>query len=359
MIARAVLALGSMLIPAMLLAAGFDCARATSTTEKAICADAALSALDEHLARYYSAGRMVLKEGASCLQSDQQRWLQRRNACRDNACLNEAYLDRLAELDALQPGATAIRNVALPARPALAWVIPPGADQVAAPPNPKARPAQFSGAIVDEVATGDGYVLSAAGGERHLLLPLMFIDGASATYLQALAREKDRTFRVTGHVTSREGRTDFEPSRCIFIHRVAAPADGRVFPDPAQPHPGFKPHQLAFATPKDGVARAEFRSQPFFAVILKTAPRCSVAEAERLQVQAMFPSNKVFATRFECEDSIEEHVTYTDVDPKWGFLAAYAGATAAEADRFLAKVRQSGRFPGANLRKMRAVLAYP
>lgn len=359
MIARAVLALGSMLIPGMLLAAGFDCARAASAAEKAICADAGLSALDEHLARYYDAGRMVLKEGAPCLQSDQHRWLQRRNACRDNACLKDVYLDRLAELDALQPGATAIRNVALPERPALAWVIPPAADRVAAPPNPKARPAQLSGAIVDEVATGDGYVLRAAGGERHLLIPLMFIDGASATYLQVLAREKDKTFRVTGHVTSREGRTDFDTSRCIFIHRVVATAEGRIFPDPAQPHSGFKSHQLAFATPKDGVARTEFRSQPFFAVILKTAPRCSVGEAERLQVQALFPSSKVFATRFDCEDSIEEHITYTDVDPKWGFLAVYAGSTRTEAERFLKGVAATGRFPGANVRRMHAVLVYP
>ncbi len=358
MIARAVLVIGSML-PGVLLAAGFDCARAASTTEKAICGDAGLSALDEHLARYYAAGRMVLKEGASCLQSDQHRWLQRRNACRDNACLKEAYLDRLAELDALQPGATAIRSVSLPERDALAWVIPPAADKVASPPNPTARAAQLTGAIVDEVADGDGYVLRAAGGERHLLLPLMFIDGASATYLQVLAREKDKTFRVTGHVTSREGRTVFDTSRCVFIHRVAAPAEGSVFADPAQTQHGFKPHQLAFATPKDGVARAEFRSQPFFAVILKTAPRCSLKENERRQVQALFPSNKVFFTRFGCEDALEEHITYTNVDPKHGFLAAYAGATAAEADGFLARVRQSGRFPGANVRKMRAVLVYP
>lgn len=230
---------------------------------------------------------------------------------------------------------------------------------MAAPPNPKARPAQLSGAIVDEVASGDGYVLRAADGDRHLLLPLMFIDGASATYLQILAREKDKNFRVTGHVTSREGRTDFEPSRCIYIHRVAATADGSIFPDPAQPHPGFKPHQLAFATPRDGVARAEFRSQPFFAVILKTAPRCSIAEAERLRVQALFPSNKVFATRYECEDSVEEHITYTNVDPKWGFLAVHAGSTSAKGEQLLRKVVATAGFPGANLRKMQAVLVYP
>jgi len=145
---------------------------------------------------------------------------------------------------------------------------------------------------------------------------------------------------------------------CIFIHHVAAPPEGRVFPDPAQPHPGFKPHQLAFATPKDGLARAEFRSQPFFAVILRTAPRCSIAEAERLQVQAMFPSKKVFATRFEC-DSMEEHVTYTNVEPKYGFLAVHAGPSAKDADAVMAAVKSMGRFPGANVRRMQAVVVYP
>jgi hypothetical protein len=132
-----------------------------------------------------------------------------------------------------------------------------------------------------------------------------------------------------------------------------------VFPDPSQPRAGFKPHELPFATPTDGVARAEFRSAPFFAVILKTAERCSLTEAERRQVQALFPANRVFSTRFDCPESIEEHITYTDVDPKWGFLAVYAGATQPEAERFLRKVVSMERFPGANVRRMQAVLVYP
>src|SRR5688500_11635896 len=89
-------------------AAGFDCAKASLAAEKAVCASPELSGLDAHLSRYYAAARNVLGDASSCLQADQQRWLQRRNSCRDEACLRAAYLDRLAELDGLQPGASAL-----------------------------------------------------------------------------------------------------------------------------------------------------------------------------------------------------------------------------------------------------------
>ncbi len=36
---------------------------------------------------------------------------------------------------------------------------------------------------------------------------------------------------------------------------------------------GFKPHELSFSLPTDGLARAEFRSEEFYAVILKSAKR--------------------------------------------------------------------------------------
>jgi hypothetical protein len=196
-------------------------------------------------------------------------------------------------------------------------------------------------------------------GERRLVVPLMFIESETADRLSAFARERDATFRVRGHVAADGGRKFFEPSRCIFIHRVKAPVVGQVLSDPNQPHVGFKPHQLAFTTPKDEVARGEFRSAPFYAVILKTGIRCRIAESERLQAQALFPANKVFSTHFGCEDSPEEHVTYANVDAQWGFLAAHAGANEAQAQELLARVKGSGRFPGANIRRMQAVLVYP
>lgn len=137
------------------------------------------------------------------------------------------------------------------------------------------------------------------------------------------------------------------------------PTEGKVHSDPAKPYPGFKPHELSFETPKDGVARTEYKSQPFYVVILKTADRCSVTEEERLNVQTMFPHNKVFATRFQCNDDVEENIDYTNVNAKYGFIAVHAGTTLAEAQALLAKAKTTGRFAGANIRKMQAVLVYP
>ena len=126
--------------------------------------------------------------------------------------------------------------------------------------------------------------------------------------------------------------------------------------DPARPCAGFKAHDLSFVLPKDGVARAEVKSPLFWAVILRTAERCAIEDRERLAVQKQFPRNKVFQTRFECDDDVENNVTYTSVAPDHGFLAVYAGPTQPEARAFLAEVKRTAKFPGANLRKMQVVL---
>ena len=136
-------------------------------------------------------------------------------------------------------------------------------------------------------------------------------------------------------------------------------APGRVCPDPARPCPGFQPHDLSFRLPADGTAREENRSAPFYAVVLRTAPRCSLDERERLAAQALFPDRKVFATRFECEGDVENNLTYTGVDARRGFLAVYAGETRAQAVEVLARVRATGRFPCTSVRRMSVVRVHP
>lgn len=134
--------------------------------------------------------------------------------------------------------------------------------------------------------------------------------------------------------------------------------EGKLCPDPVRCG-GARNSDIAFETPTDGVARAEYKSAPFYAIILRTGARCKIKESERLRVQQLFPRNKVFMTRFECDDNPENNITYTNVDDKHGFLAVYAGATLAEAKKFLTKVKAASQFPGANIRKMQAVLIYP
>ena len=336
-------------------AASFDCARAATRPEKAVCADRELDTLDEYLGRYYAAAREAVKEAARCLQADQQEWLKNvRDRCGTKDCLKAAYLDRLAELDALQPGATALRNIELPRRPALVWIVPPAADKVAAPPNPRATPFQSTGMIVDEIAQGDGLVLRDDAGRRHVLVMLMFLGGSTQQALQLMARQKGARYTVRGHLA--DAKT-VEPSRCLFIHRHPS-GEGRVLTDVGA-HAGFRPYEMPFVLSTDGVARADFRSEFFYAVILETFPPCFDTEPARLRVQAQYPRNKVFATRFGCQDGEPERIDYTNVARNYGFMAIFAGTGEEEAKAFLEKVKQEGRFRGANLRKMQAVLVYP
>ena len=93
-----VLLLAVMFAPGAAGGASFDCSRARTPVEKTICADAALSRLDEHLAEAYAA--VLQKSGGSArVQAEQRDWLKsHRDKCRDAHCLKNGYESRLARL---------------------------------------------------------------------------------------------------------------------------------------------------------------------------------------------------------------------------------------------------------------------
>jgi hypothetical protein len=133
---------------------------------------------------------------------------------------------------------------------------------------------------------------------------------------------------------------------------------GAVCADPDRPCEGFKPNELSFKIANAfDFDRGRDRSLPFYAVLLKTAPRCSISEPERLEVQALFPRDKVFVNRYFCEDFADK-VTYTNANDRLAFIGVYAGATEAAAKALLGRVNATGRFPGANIRRMSVVVAY-
>lgn len=115
----------------------------------------------------------------------------------------------------------------------------------------------------------------------------------------------------------------------------------------------FEPNDLPFQVRPDGVI---VESEFFYAVILKSLKVADddcetfVSEAERLQAQALFPRQKVFSSR--CADP--GYLYYTNVAPNMRFLGVYAGTTRAQAAQTLARVKATGKFPGANVRRMRA-----
>jgi uncharacterized protein len=96
-------------------AASFDCTKAGSAAERAICADAALSAMDDDLSALYAAARREADDRGR-LQRQQRHWLERRNACPDAACLRQAYRARLDRLRAASVEAPA-RDWQCPGQP--------------------------------------------------------------------------------------------------------------------------------------------------------------------------------------------------------------------------------------------------
>ena len=132
-----------------------------------------------------------------------------------------------------------------------------------------------------------------------------------------------------------------------------------ICPDPSKPCGNFKPYELPFRIPSSkALARAEDRSAEFYAIVLKTAKPCSISKDERQPAQTLFPRNKVFVSRFECEP--EDDITYSTIDhSKHSVLAVYAGTTKREAGTFLTRVRRTGRFPDAYVKKMAVILVHP
>jgi len=202
------------------MAAGFDCAKAESAVEKAVCADSALSDLDEYLGRYYSAALEALGDGASCLKADQRIWLKTvRNPCgSDSSCLSAAYLARLTTLDALQPGASALKNVDLPASPVLLTAIPPEAD-AAAPAGTNAM--ELRGQLVHEQedANNMGFAVKPANGAAMAFVYDMSIGNSpSHDIVRGLIEGgREGLFMVRGIATSEGG---FSDGACRFVFRV-------------------------------------------------------------------------------------------------------------------------------------------
>lgn len=204
-----------------LQAASFPCEKATTSVEKTICSAPELSTLDEYLGRYYAAARNRLQHAEDCLISDQRTWIRTvRDACKDSACLKTAYLERLSVLHAVQPGASSLRTIELPRTSSLVWIVPPAADQVAAPRNVRTNPLSVSGRIVNEVSAGDGYVLQSDGGEKHTIVSLMFLDQPTSDSLAQLAQVAGARYELRGRTdVAARGAKAFAASQCTFVYR--------------------------------------------------------------------------------------------------------------------------------------------
>ena len=208
-------------LPLSSSAASFPCQKASTAVERTICASKEISELDDYLGRYYAAARSEMSQAKECLASNQWEWLRGvRDVCKDVACLKAAYLQRLGELDGVQPGATALKNIELPRTPTLVGILPPAKDQTAAPPSAPLKSLAVQGRLVSEVAAGDGYVIVSKEGHKHLLVPLMLLD-ESTDVLQSFSQETAVTFLVRGHSgAGKNGQQAFAQNKCRYIYKV-------------------------------------------------------------------------------------------------------------------------------------------
>lgn len=77
----------------------FDCAKARSTPERIICADAELARLDRELGRLHARAKAAAPDAADFKRENDAQWKLREQTCRDRSCLMEWYAQRREQLE--------------------------------------------------------------------------------------------------------------------------------------------------------------------------------------------------------------------------------------------------------------------
>ena len=151
---------------------------------------------------------------------------------------------------------------------------------------------------------------------------------------------------------------------------VAAKTKGyEICPDPSakclSPSREFAEWELPYQLPKLLKRDVNYKSVPFYAVLIKTyeSEECDEGwytasiERERVRIQKLYPTRKVFGSH-DCPDMDAVGYDFAGQQDASGkllfsaFIAVYAGKTPAEASEFL-KDEQT-RYPRAELKQMTA-----
>ncbi|MFM0506734.1 lysozyme inhibitor LprI family protein [Paraburkholderia sp. RL17-373-BIF-A] len=111
-------------------AASFKCTSKSSASEKIVCKDPALSALDDRLAAAWQRAKDTTLDTAALEAARTHQWLWRQHNCTDQACVKRWYDRRIAELDADYEQAKQARREAFDASLAGQNLAPSAADAV-------------------------------------------------------------------------------------------------------------------------------------------------------------------------------------------------------------------------------------
>jgi Uncharacterized protein conserved in bacteria, putative lipoprotein len=128
------LSIGMLLVGATLAAdasaASFKCTSKSSVSEKIVCKEPALSALDDRLAAAWQRAKEATLDTAALEAARTHQWLWRQHNCTDEACVKSWYDRRIAELDADYVQAKQARREAFDASLAGQNLAPSAADAV-------------------------------------------------------------------------------------------------------------------------------------------------------------------------------------------------------------------------------------
>ena len=154
------------------------------------------------------------------------------------------------------------------------------------------------------------------------------------------------------------------------LHTTAAFAQTplKVCPNPAAPctskHKDFAAYEMSFKLPAKIKPNTLYKSEAFYAVILKDKIKVSEKEEcdggeyhkrienERKQTQKLYPDRKVFAA-YQCPDMAAIVYEINGQSYNENFLAVYGGTTMEEANQVLEQAK--AKYPKASIKKMRAV----
>jgi hypothetical protein len=171
----------------------------------ALAAEPDLEALVQ---RFYLGAKVALAENAACLDSDQEAWQRGLKACKDEACVKRARLERLATLQALQESVPA--GLDLPDVPQLLWVISPSGE-----PRTAGAALQVEGRLEYR----GGYYLRGEGGRSTLLVDDASLRGATAEQLPEIrSASRDALLMARGIAGDEGGKAGFDGRSCVFLY---------------------------------------------------------------------------------------------------------------------------------------------
>ncbi len=101
-------------------AASFNCAKASTRSERLICSDKKLLELDEKMAGAYRKAYNAASEEKQ-LKAEQIEWLKERDACETSECIWRKYESRIDVLDKIKPDFSWLKEYAGQTTNALAW----------------------------------------------------------------------------------------------------------------------------------------------------------------------------------------------------------------------------------------------